>query len=351
MDSDVWQQSASVKVADVPAQHNNHQQDDLPLIVLGKLAGMHRQHLHSHELKQETGSPAAEGGSIQLSSVALGSDQELVVYDSSPHRPDVSGPHTGHHHSHREAPEYAARCTSQQQLQSQTRTFRAHGDSSTLVAQSHQQQHNTQCSAACHPVGLQRHTSQCSSQPASVTPLKESAMASQGLSPLNPKWQQSPAFSCASMPSPQHPYAVPPTAHSTSSFSTQSLGSCNGLGLPHVVKKYKRAKALLQAHLHEVQRLKAVAATEAQKAAAAAEQARTLEGQLAASTAAVVEVRLGQQDLQQKVGTSCSAACTGAALYSTAHDCSCAQCLTCAIIQAIDACSHPLIVSSAAAWP
>jgi hypothetical protein len=73
------------------------------------------------------------------------------------------------------------------------------------------------------------------------------------------------------------------------------------MGLQHVLKKYRRAKALLQAHLHETQRLKAVAAGEAQKAAAAAEQARALEAQLAASTAVVADATVAQQRLQQQV--------------------------------------------------
>jgi hypothetical protein len=117
-------------------------------------------------------------------------------------------------------------------------------------------------------------------------------------------YQLSPASACSNL-SPQHLIAALPAvraAHSTAgSISMQSTGSCSGLGLQHVLKKYRRAKALLQAHLHETQRLKAVAAGEAQKAAAAAEQARALEAQLRASTAAVAEATVAQQRLQQQV--------------------------------------------------
>jgi hypothetical protein len=117
-------------------------------------------------------------------------------------------------------------------------------------------------------------------------------------------YQLSPASACSNL-SPQHLIAALPAvraAHSTAgSISMQSTGSCSGLGLQHVLKKYRRAKALLQAHLHETQRLKAVAAGEAQKAAAAAEQARALEAQLTASTAAVADATVAQQRLQQQV--------------------------------------------------
>lgn len=128
-------------------------------------------------------------------------------------------------------------------------------------------------------------------------------------------WVQLSPASCYSVPSPQNlaalaalsagmgstPGVLSNTLSSAGSISMQSTGSCSGLGLQHVLKKYRRAKALLQAHLHETQRLKAVAASEAQRAAAAEGQARELELQLAASTAAIAEATMVQQQLQQQV--------------------------------------------------
>lgn len=215
--------------------------------------------------------------------------------------------------------------------------YRAHNDSSILAVQ--QQQYMQ------HSPGYQMHGSQGGQQqqqlPAAMQPLQAqhlgyavnawpAAVSAGGAPPPSaatsaggayhvqqqqpagtPQHQQqqgwyqlSPASAC-SMPSPQHLAALPQQLHAThstaGSISMQSTGSCSGLGLQHVLKKYRRAKALLQAHLHETQRLKAVAAGEAQKAAAAAQQAVALEAQLAASTAAVAEATVAQQRLQQQV--------------------------------------------------
>lgn len=59
--------------------------------------------------------------------------------------------------------------------------------------------------------------------------------------------------------------------------------------------------SVLQTQLQETQRLKQVVDIECQKAAAAAMHAKTLEAQLAASTAAVQEAQRAQFQLQQQV--------------------------------------------------
>jgi hypothetical protein len=68
---------------------------------------------------------------------------------------------------------------------------------------------------------------------------------------------------------------------------------------------------LLQTQLQETQRLKQVVDIECQKAAAAAMHAKTLEAQLAASTAAVQEAQRAQFQLQQQVTFvgACSRCC------------------------------------------
>lgn len=293
-----WPQRQAVDICGAAPQHNNHQQDDLPLTVLGRVSGSQNRHRRPVVLVEVDSSPAQASC---MSNATYDSDQEVVVFDNSPgasggiaHREEALGPTRNGHHDAAQLPRDFKQCTTSHSSAHCPATMLCHHQAQPNEARSVQTPPDT---AGCN---VQRQ-----SQSLAVTPIKETAFGCQGLSPLNPQWQHSPAFSCASMPSPQQLYAVISAANSTSSFSTQSMGSCNGLGLPHVVKKYKRAKALLQAHLHEVQRLKGVAAAEAQKAAVAAEQAATLEAQLATSTSAVIEARVAQQELQQQVRIPC----------------------------------------------
>jgi hypothetical protein len=153
--------------------------------------------------------------------------------------------------------------------------------------------------------------------------------------------------SCWSMPTAEQFAAMSAAAaaHSTVSCSSGNMGMFN------VVKKYKRAKALLQVRtvtastgidtmlpmfrlslcfmnstlnhlpamrdtrhttllllllqtqLQETQRLKQVVDMECQKAAAAAMHAKALEAQLTASTAALQDAQRAQFELQQQVRT------------------------------------------------
>jgi hypothetical protein len=224
--------------------------------------------------------------------------------------------------------------------------YRAHSDSSILAAQQQQQQFMQQqqgfpmqggqpqhIPAAMQPLQAPHAGYAYSAWPASASAggacisaassaggaypgqLQQQQQQQPAGTPLQQQgWHQlSPASACSNL-SPQHLAAALPAvraAHSTAgSISMQSTGSCSGLGLQHVLKKYRRAKALLQAHLHETQRLKAVAAGEAQKAAAVAEQARALEAQLTASTAAVADATVAQQRLQQQVRRSALVRCS-----------------------------------------
>lgn len=173
-------------------------------------------------------------------------------------------------------------------------------ENSWLAASHHCKQHQSTATCAAAEA-FECPTGEHSASSTNSTPAKLMGNKQHAVSPLNPNWRASPPFSSASMASPQHTYLDLSRANSAGSVSTQSISSCNGLSLAHIVKKYKRAKSLLQAHIHEVQRLKDLAAIEAQKALTAANQARTLESQLADSTAAVVEARVAQQQLEQQV--------------------------------------------------
>jgi hypothetical protein len=155
-------------------------------------------------------------------------------------------------------------------------------------------------------------------------------------------------MSCWSLPSPQQLAALSAAAAAAAagsggggtppaSCSLQSAGSCSSLGASHVVRKYKRAKSLLQvgvlcclgvvmrgplmqatlahapptppptractpqAQLQETQRIKALLELESHKAAAAAVRVQALEGQLATSNAAVQEAQHAQHELQRQV--------------------------------------------------
>lgn len=300
------QQPPAVLFGEPSPIHNKHHQHDLPLSVLGRVSRAHngqRNAAKSLQLRScDSAGCRSHGGSLTCDS-----DQEVVIFDNSP-----AGSGVGGFLSERSDDVWLAeRADLQGHAHLQHQNLPTQGIGSTTMAKSYVHQSHDHNAPAQQALRSNRQHSQYKSQSATTTPLKATALGSQGLSPLNPHCQHSPAISCASMPTPHHPYAGMSATNSTCSFSTQSLGSCNGLGLPIVVKKYKRAKSLLHAHLHEVQRLKGVAAAEEHKAAAAAEQARILEGQLAASTAAVVEARVAQHDLQQQVCTSfCCAACS-----------------------------------------
>ena len=293
------QRPPAVVVGAVSTLRNNHHQHDLPLSVLGRVSGSQNgPKLALDELKPDICAAAGEG-SCHVGSLTCDSDQEVVVFDNSPAGSAVSGIRSG-----RDDEGWVAETDDVlRHAHLQHQSLHVDGDRNVTVSKMQYQRKRSDSDQAQQPTRPTRHHLQHTSKSATTTPLKATALGSQALSPLNPHWQNSPALSCASVPTPHHPCAAMSAANSNCSFSTQSMGSCNGLGLPHVVKKYKRAKSLLQAHLHEVQRLKGVVAAEEQKAAAAAEQARVLEGQLAASTAAVVEARLAQQDLQQQVNT------------------------------------------------